>query len=245
MKKVGFTLAEVLITLAIIGVVAAITIPTIVINSQKNSYLTSLKKAYTNFNQVLIKMAADNGCTGDLKCTGFFDTDANTLGQAFVKYFKIAKDCGTTEDGCWADKMSGNYDGSDGKSDTSTFSYIGNRNNNYQFITTDGIAYSVDYTSCMNEAALVNAPHESEYCGVLFIDVNGLKGPNNYGRDMFWFGISNGKGPLLYPAGGSEFVVWNWWWQDGSGNPRACSPANPEGDTCTGRIIEQNWQMLY
>jgi prepilin-type N-terminal cleavage/methylation domain-containing protein len=47
MQKPAFTLAEVLITLAIIGVVAALTIPTVVRNYQKQETITRLKKAYS------------------------------------------------------------------------------------------------------------------------------------------------------------------------------------------------------
>ena len=60
----AFTLAEVLITLGIIGVVAAITIPTLMANYQKAQYVTALKKAYSQINQVLVKIADDRGCPG-------------------------------------------------------------------------------------------------------------------------------------------------------------------------------------
>ena len=46
-KKSGFTLAEVLITLGIIGVVAAMTIPTLMMNYQKQVWESKLKKAYS------------------------------------------------------------------------------------------------------------------------------------------------------------------------------------------------------
>ncbi|MCK7521137.1 MAG: hypothetical protein MZV64_27335 [Ignavibacteriales bacterium] len=37
------------------------------------------------------------------------------------------------------------------------------------------------------------------------VDINGpKKGPNYFGRDMFRFYITNGKGALLYPYGGSD-----------------------------------------
>jgi len=45
-NKKGFTLAEVLITLGIIGVVASLTIPTLMANYQKVQYVTGLKRAY-------------------------------------------------------------------------------------------------------------------------------------------------------------------------------------------------------
>ena len=43
----GFTLAEVLITLGIIGVVAAMTIPTLMAKFEKQQYVTQLKETYT------------------------------------------------------------------------------------------------------------------------------------------------------------------------------------------------------
>ncbi len=59
--KYGFTLAEVLITLGIIGVVAAITIPVLTGNYRKNVVETSLKKYYSILNQALERSQADNG----------------------------------------------------------------------------------------------------------------------------------------------------------------------------------------
>ena len=50
-KKSAFTLAEVLITLGIIGVVAAITLPTLVANYQKQILVNQLKKTYTTLNE--------------------------------------------------------------------------------------------------------------------------------------------------------------------------------------------------
>ena len=67
-KKNAFTLAEVLITLAIIGMVAAMTIPTIVATTQKKELAINLKKAYSTFNQAMKLIMIDYGCT-DLYCT--------------------------------------------------------------------------------------------------------------------------------------------------------------------------------
>ena len=62
-KKAAFTLAEVLITLGIIGVVAALTLPTLIQNHQKQAYVTGLKKAYANIQNAFAKMAYDEGVT--------------------------------------------------------------------------------------------------------------------------------------------------------------------------------------
>ena len=59
-KKSGFTLAEVLITLGIIGVVAAITIPILMTNYKKHVIETELKEFYSIMNQALKLSEYDN-----------------------------------------------------------------------------------------------------------------------------------------------------------------------------------------
>ena len=66
-NKHGFTLAEVLITLGIIGVVAALTMPGMIINHQKKVVAESVKKAYSELNQVLYMAQNDHGMISDWK----------------------------------------------------------------------------------------------------------------------------------------------------------------------------------
>ena len=61
MSKQGFTLAEVLVTLGIVGVVAAITIPNLVQNHRKSVIETRLKKFYTSINQAILMAENDYG----------------------------------------------------------------------------------------------------------------------------------------------------------------------------------------
>lgn len=61
MKKTGFTLAEVLITLGIIGIIAAMTLPGVITNWQKKVTISKMKKFYSVMNQVLERSQADNG----------------------------------------------------------------------------------------------------------------------------------------------------------------------------------------
>ena len=63
MKKRGFTLAEVLITLAIIGVVAAISIPSVISNSQQQEFKTGLRKAVSVLNSAITMNMAIDGET--------------------------------------------------------------------------------------------------------------------------------------------------------------------------------------
>ena len=60
-NRQGFTLAEVLITLGIIGIVAALTLPSFIYNHRKQVVESRLKKFYTTFNQAIILSENDNG----------------------------------------------------------------------------------------------------------------------------------------------------------------------------------------
>jgi len=256
----GFTLAEVLITLGIIGVVAALTIPTLMANYQKVQYVTGLKKAYAEVTEALKLMANDNGCPEDLKCTGIFQRGASTkqdddnrLGNEFKKYFKLAKDCGTTYNAnndstqCMTNHFNYNYDGSSPYyADLNTQSNYGPIM--YRFITSDGFSIALeqyDYCDSDQYIKVSSGANLNQICGNMYIDVNGLKGPNCMGRDIFDFMITNGKGPAIYPQGGSEDPETSW--ENSSGTIRYCNvDHNGNADyMCAARIMEQGWQMLY
>ena len=68
-KKLGFTLAEVLITLGIIGVVSALTIPTLMNNYQTKEKSTKLKKFYSTMQQAMLMSTIDNGEVGEWTST--------------------------------------------------------------------------------------------------------------------------------------------------------------------------------
>src|SRR5574344_1226697 len=61
LKKCAFTLAEVLITLGIIGVVAALTIPTLINSYQEKATITALKKFYSVASQACLLAKVENG----------------------------------------------------------------------------------------------------------------------------------------------------------------------------------------
>ena len=90
MKKfAAFTLAEVLITLAIIGVVAALTIPTVIINYQKKMYVTQLKKAYNNLTNGFKTMMANEGVT-KLSDTALWSKMPSDIGMSEITQPKYA-----------------------------------------------------------------------------------------------------------------------------------------------------------
>ena len=81
-RLIGFTLAEVLITLAIIGVVAALSIPAVISNSQQQEYKTGLRKAVSVLNSAItMNMALDGESPYD---------NANTFGY-LMKHMSTLK----------------------------------------------------------------------------------------------------------------------------------------------------------
>ncbi|MDE6138752.1 MAG: type II secretion system GspH family protein, partial [Candidatus Gastranaerophilales bacterium] len=98
----AFTLAEVLITLGIIGVVAAMTIPNLISNYQKHIVETNLKETYsilqqtmkfTEYDDVAFEMNIPDSIAGTRK---WFETYM----QPYLKYSAVC----FNERGCWNDK---------------------------------------------------------------------------------------------------------------------------------------------
>ena len=78
-RKIAFTLAEVLITLGIIGVVAAMTMPALIANYNNHITEVRLKKFYSIFNQAIQQSVAENGDTStwDYWFNGEYDNEKN------------------------------------------------------------------------------------------------------------------------------------------------------------------------
>ena len=248
----AFTLAEVLITLGIIGVVAAMTIPTLINNYQKTQYVTGLKKAYTQFNQVLLQMAVDNGTLDSI--ADDFGSDTTATAQKIASYYKVVKTCGTPAgDECFA-QFDNNYDGS-ANSNTSWASDV---NTKYKFVTADGMSFAIESygDNCKTNRGVPAAPEAptQAVCGRVLIDVNGKSKPNFRGRDVFYYLITSNKNPVIYPNGGfynssdgttgSLTDGGNYYWNYKS-SPNQCSNSSKNSYFCTGRIMEKGWVMDY
>lgn len=177
--KKGFTLAEVLITLCIIGIVAEVTVPTLMAQVQDKQFKEAAKEAYSKASQAIQQMKQDAG--GSL---GEYYGNTGSFYPAMKKYFKIAQDC-NLQDCVPSTTQSNIYSSLTGEQADTTWGGVG------QFITTDGMFYNI-YNGTWNNAIFVS------------VDVNGYKKkPNVYGRDTFFFELVNDN---LVPVGASSSI---------------------------------------
>lgn len=171
-RRTAFTLAEVLITLGIIGIVAAMTMPALIGNYQKAQTVNQLKKAYSEISQAIKISEAQYDTLDSWDFSGF--TNAQERADYFAKNYlfpniKILQSCSPTSEKCWADSYT--IDGA--KANIST----NGRDGRNSFITSSG--YAVYYWL-----------HGTGNGGWFFIDLNGLKKPNKLGKDVFIFMMS-------------------------------------------------------
>ena len=217
--KYAFTLAEVLITLVIIGVIAAITVPAMIQQTQKQEYVSGLKKAYSTLQNALYKMADNNGYPhGDytfLKKVNFIDE--------FVKVTNSIKKCSSTQE-CF-DNGNNNYQVvyKDLSGKNTTF-YAGQA-----VILYDGQMYSYK-ENVGNYIYGISNEDKANFLGRILVDLNGKKKPNKIGYDTFIFYIVDGKGVI--PSGINGATT-------GSG---ACSKSVSidAGYMCTAKVLKEN-----
>ena len=151
-------MAEVLITLGIIGVVAAMTMPTLLNSTQGAQYRTAYKKALSVLSQaIVLNVALDDYDTSQATVTAKTDTTGASLYNLFKNRMNVVAEDGQTWPVAKATDGSPSVDFTFGTSD------------NYTFFFNDGIVLSFD----QDEA---NCTDESPCKGV--IDVNGNKNPN-------------------------------------------------------------------
>ena len=167
--KAAFTLAEVLITLGIIGVVAAMTMPVLINNTRNKQLETAFKAAYSILSQAVITVAEEQG--GALR-SSFAISEERPDGSVYYPDAKIIRDSLFSKL-----KVAG------------TCTYTGNVRNYSK--TTDNTF--IDRGTVKPSKALANGMCFDIYVNAaeinLTIDVNGTKGPNILGYDIFFFDI--------------------------------------------------------
>ncbi len=229
MKKFGFTLAEVLITLGIIGVVAAITLPSLNTAIQKNKVGPTLRKFVNTMENANDHLFANSG--SDM----ITDVASNTN-----NYLNAIRT-----------QLKGSIDNIDSPS---IKSFDGTDLEDYNnivstsFIFEAGDAMAVEFLSNELNTASVNLPYKRAIAHILY-DMNGFeKEPNRLGKDIFIFVLDN-NGSIIPRGGRTELKAYGTQnettprWQNSS----TCGNGNTtdNGEYCAGSVADNDWKVIY
>ncbi len=226
--KPAFTLAEVLITLGIIGIVAAMTLPALLQKQERLSTGVALEKFYSSFQNAINLSQLDHGPAIHWSTkTNYNDTDAMYawFDEYVIQYMKILVNCNKDNNKACFHNYSyttipgGTYITSGSLSST-----------NIMYIFQDGSAIT----------AITGGSTEDNQSRVFHIryDTNGYRKPNAYGQDIFSFRYKNGK---IYcddhksVTGGSVSV------SDSREILLDACKNNPQ--TCTCLIMHDGWEI--
>jgi len=174
-RRRAFTLAEVLITLGIIGVVAAMTLPALFQKLDERANITSLKKFYTEFTNATNLIMNEHG---EPQYWGLYDNNADSSDYVLNLYkeqLNMIKVCGAGDSTCFAFPVH-RYNG--------TTRITAQEYNSWalkSFVLSNGTTVFLD----------INNGNFS-----VFFDVNGFRKPNRLGVDVFAWAV-NGRGKVV------------------------------------------------
>lgn len=183
MKK-GFTLAEVLITLTILGVIAALTVPNIYKNTRNRILVSQLKRAYSQVSNAVEFALVENG---NKKWNRY------NFKNYVAKNLKVKKDCTGTISGCMpvnnykAPRIVHNrYSTQTNEQTYCLCNRSGKVDNNGCFYYSTKLVLDGDIIIFARDSSTLTDTNSYD----VFIDVNGKKGPNQMNYDLFKFELS-------------------------------------------------------
>ena len=181
--KAAFTLAEVLITLGIIGVVAAMTIPGLISKYQKSVIESTLKEDYSIFSQVN-KLMVYNEAEFDMSAAdGSYQAIYNWFAQNMLPYMQLSQICTNGQEGCWSDNLQTTM--LNGNSFTDCKTGYGCGYHWLSFIMNNGTKVTMDIGNNNQLVNIFGIDSTASTCLKIYIDVNGDKKPNRFGIDVF------------------------------------------------------------
>jgi prepilin-type N-terminal cleavage/methylation domain-containing protein len=181
MTRQAFTLAEVLITLSVIGVVAALTMPALMANWQEKSYSTAKEVFDRRLEEVTRQMNVNEALTGY--------TTTETFVDELKKYLKISQVCSSDPSSCFAAAIT-NGDGSE-TVETKDLKNSNNLNKGNWGTKALGVGLINGYTAILSynpdcpALDIGAAGAQTTSCLSLVYDINGKSKPNRLGRDVY------------------------------------------------------------
>ena len=183
--RTAFTLAEVLITLSVIGIVAALTIPSMIENHNNKAWSTAKDLWDKKLVEATRQMNIDGVMTGVASSTEDYM-------NYFKKYVKVIKTCENDKlENCYAPKFvqTGDKETEVEVSSLTTASTLGQKDwgtNTMGFVIADGTTVVMAYNPNCSSVDPFSEEGQSGQVGCMsmLIDVNGKKGPNRVGDDI-------------------------------------------------------------
>lgn len=225
----GFTLAEVLVTIGIIGIVAAMTLPSVITNYQKKQTVIQLKKVYSILNQAIELSEIDNE---NIKYWNFEQGSADFFNMYLRPYMNTINS--TTR----GKTSSIQYTRPNKKPANGIVAF---HSSNTEIVSLeDGTTFYLQKTSSQNQ-----------YKGI-YVDINGYKKPNRVGRDYFCFSILKDYGLVPYgykksSSEGTTLVGFDTFDRETIKNNRTygCNYSDSAGAGmyCAALIITDNWEI--
>ena len=198
-KNLAFTLAEVLITLGVIGVVAAITMPTVIQKYNEARTVSRLKQTYSILSQAFSRAVDDYGTPDNWNLVGYATSEGSeNLLAKLTPYMKTTKICKAYEIGCVSDV---NYLALDGKTDAGKVYY----HRATAKLANGSLLNTRIYSKTCQNAWGTSTQMQNE-CAEIGVDINGDKKPNQFGVDYFLFHVTKyGIVPYGSPVETSKF----------------------------------------
>ena len=185
-KRCAFTLAEVLITLAVIGIVAALTLPGLIQNHNEKAWSTAKDLWEKKLTETVRRMNVDGVMTGHNSTEDFMNT--------FKNYMKVIKTCDNSDiNKCYSPKIvtTGKDDApeeieTDGLTSASSMGLKEwqTNTNTMSFVVADGTTVIMAYQPECPYADPIEDTGSQVSCMAYMVDVNGKKGPNRVGKDI-------------------------------------------------------------
>ena len=182
-RKCAFTLAEVLITLGVIGIVAAMTLPSAMGKYNEHVTINSLKTTYSILQNAYTKAVAEDGTPDTWTSQSYVSVMSEEFLNKFAKQIRFINLCGRdTSKICLKNRyktLSGDLSDLQDSWATSARGVMYNGNIVVFYIT------QANCTRDLGDSKMLKSG-----CGWVFVDVNGQNKPNQIGRDGFYFWIS-------------------------------------------------------
>ena len=242
MKKKAFTLAEILIAIGVVGVSAALTIPTLVSGYQKQVYASTLATAVSNFENAMTTMIMKEGVDNLLETNAWVDCSKSLYnGSSDAKIQKFIANIGKTLPIESYIKTALSYKYLNPAKTSSKIAAGGVR-----LIAKNGIEYIVYLSGNpvkeKSEMEALNAGYNyTKHAALVYIDVNGEAGPNIYGRDLFRYDL--GDDGHLYPFHSREYA--NYAAGGGYSDVETKCKTDKDGSYCAAYLLENGYKMDY